>query len=121
MTIVMVYFIVMIKVNIFEAKAKLSEYVDRAAKGEHVVICKRNHPVAELRRVEAARTTPRPIGALEEPFEVPASFFEPLPDEAINPFYPAGEDEGGHTRVAEAGKRDGHRSADAKRPRTRRR
>jgi prevent-host-death family protein len=111
----------MTKVNIFEAKAKLSEYVDRAVKGEHIVICKRNRPVAELRRVEATRTSPRPIGALETPFEVPASFFDALPDEAIDPFYPDGEHEGGQTRVAEAGEHHAPRSAGARRSRPRRR
>ena len=46
---------VMIMVNIFEAKAKLSEYIEAAARGEQVVICKHNQPVAELRPVEQAR------------------------------------------------------------------
>jgi prevent-host-death family protein len=41
----------MIVINIHEAKAKLSEYLDKVAAGEHVVICKRNRPVAELRAV----------------------------------------------------------------------
>ena len=45
----------MLMVNIAEAKAKLSEYVDAVAKGEHVIICNRNRPVAELRAIEPAR------------------------------------------------------------------
>jgi antitoxin (DNA-binding transcriptional repressor) of toxin-antitoxin stability system len=36
-----------IVINIYEAKAKLSEYLDAAASGETVVICKRNRPVEE--------------------------------------------------------------------------
>ena len=52
----------MIVVNIFEAKAKLSEYLDMAAQGERVLICKRNRPVVELHAVQSARTAPRPIG-----------------------------------------------------------
>ena len=55
----------MIVVNIHEAKAKLSEYLDKVAAGERVVICKRNHPVAELRAVEQKRTEPRPLGRRE--------------------------------------------------------
>jgi prevent-host-death family protein len=39
----------MIMVNIFEAKAKLSEYLEAVARGERVLICNRNRPVAELR------------------------------------------------------------------------
>ena len=97
----MVYYLTMIRINIFEAKAKLSEYLDRVGKGERVVICKRNHPVAELRRVEATRTAPRPIGGLKGTFVVPASFFEPLPDEVIESFYPGGDAVGGDAKVAE--------------------
>jgi prevent-host-death family protein len=46
----------MLMVNIAEAKAKLSEYVEAVANGEHVIICNRNRPVAELRAIEAARS-----------------------------------------------------------------
>jgi antitoxin (DNA-binding transcriptional repressor) of toxin-antitoxin stability system len=101
MTIRMVYYRTMIRVNIFEAKAKLSEYLDRVGKGERIVICKRNHPVAELRRVEAARTAPRPIGGLKGTFVVPASFFEPLPDAVIDSFYPGGDPVARTVKVAE--------------------
>jgi prevent-host-death family protein len=76
---------VMGKVNIFEVKAKLSEYLDRAAAGERILICRHNTPVAELRPVDAARTTERPIGPLEgrPTFELPASFFEPMADDDV--------------------------------------
>jgi antitoxin (DNA-binding transcriptional repressor) of toxin-antitoxin stability system len=72
----------MTKVNIFVVKAKLSEYVDRAANGECVVICRHNRPVAELRALETVRADPRPVGPLagRPTFEVPASFFEPMAD-----------------------------------------
>jgi prevent-host-death family protein len=65
---------------------KLSEYLDRAARGERVVIYRHNTPVAQLGPVESVRTEPRPIGPLpgETPFEVPASFFEPLSDEELD-------------------------------------
>ena len=76
---------VMIVVNIHEAKAKLSEYLEAAARGERVMICNRNRPVAELRAVEAVRTAPRPIG-LAEGFSVPESFFDPLPDDMLDAF-----------------------------------
>ena len=70
----------MIKVNVFEIKARLSEYLDRVAKGERVIVCRHNKPIAELRPLEHGRTEPRPIGPLEgrPRFDVPASFFEPL-------------------------------------------
>ena len=68
----------MIVINIYEAKARLSEFIEAAAKGERVVICRRNQPVAELRPVASARRTPRPVGGSKWEFGVPASFFEPL-------------------------------------------
>ena len=76
----------MIKVNVFEVKAKFSEYLDRALHGEQIVICRHNKPVAELRAIEEVRTQPRPIGALpgRPTFQVPPSFFEPLPAEELD-------------------------------------
>ena len=70
----------MIKANVFELKAKLSDYLDRTARGERIVICRHNKPVAELRAIQEVRTEPRPIGPLagRPTFEIPASFFEPL-------------------------------------------
>jgi prevent-host-death family protein len=76
----------MIVVNIFEAKAKLSEYLDMAANGERVLICKRNRPVVELHAVQSARTAPRPIGLARGRVAVPPSFFDPLPDDVLRGF-----------------------------------
>ena len=105
---------VMSKVNVFEMKAKLSEYLDRAMRGERIVICRHNKPVAELRAIEEVRTEPRPIGPLpgRPTFEVPPSFFDPLPQEeldlwdgvaATDPLSPAWTRHagGGASRVAE--------------------
>jgi prevent-host-death family protein len=76
----------MIVINIHDAKAKLSEYLDKVAAGERVLICKRNQPVAELRAVEQKRTEPRPIGGVEG-IVIPPSFFEPMPDDWLDTFY----------------------------------
>jgi len=73
-------------INIHEAKAKLSEYLEAAARGERVLICKRNRPVAELRPIEPARTALRPFGGVKG-VTVPESFFEPLPEEVLGAFY----------------------------------
>ena len=75
------YDLVMIKANIFEIKAKLSEYLDRVSQGEQIVICRHNKPVAELRAVDEIRTERRPMGPLpgRPTFTIPTSFFEPLP------------------------------------------
>lgn len=99
----------MIVVNIHEAKAKLSEYLDAVAGGETVVICKRNRPVAELRAVEQKRTEPRPIGGGPYTFAVPDSFFEPMPDAWLDAFYngPVFPEATKPSRVAERGPADG--------------
>ena len=77
----------MIKVNVFEAKARLSQYLDRLERGERIVICKRNRPIAELRPIEAEPTALRPVGGVKGQLVVPRSFFEPLPDDLIDGFY----------------------------------
>jgi prevent-host-death family protein len=76
----------MIVINIHEAKAKLSEYLDAVADGERVVICKRNRPVAELRAVEQKRAEPRPLGGIKG-IVIPPSFFDPMPDDWLDDFY----------------------------------
>ena len=96
----MVMYMTMIIVNIAEAKAKLSEYLDAVAAGERVLISKRNTPVAELRAVAAPRTEPRPIGLAAGQFTVPATFFEPLPDDVIDAFE-GGDGARTQSRVAE--------------------
>ena len=88
-------------VNIYEAKAKLSEFLDLAARGERVLICKRNRPIAELRAVESARTEPRPIGLARGRVAVPDSFFQPLPDDMLDAFDGV-ERRAGLLQVAEA-------------------
>lgn len=94
----------MIVVNIHEVKAKLSEYLDAVERGERVMICKRNRPVAELRAVEPKRTDPRPIGGGPYSFTVPDSFFEPMPDDWLDEFYkgPIFPEQRKASRVAEA-------------------
>ena len=73
------------KVNIFEAKARLSEYLDLVEGGERVVICRRNRPIAELRALPAVRGGPRPLGGTE--LQIPDVFFDPLPADVEDSFY----------------------------------
>ena len=87
----MTNYMVMINVNVHEVKAKLSEYLARVEAGEVVMICRRNVPVAELRAVAVPLDGARPRGLAKDSFEVPASFFEPLPEEVVNAFLGEGE------------------------------
>lgn len=81
----MIYCWGMPKVNISEAKALLSSLLDQAQRGETVVICRRNIPVAELRPVPLERTSPRRVG-IDRGMKIPDSFCEPLPGELIEAF-----------------------------------
>lgn len=76
----------MIRLNIHEAKTHLSRYLARLARGELIVLCKRNVPIAEIRPLRQPRTERRPVGLAKERFQVPESFFEPLPDDLIEAF-----------------------------------
>ena len=74
-----------IKVNIAEAKARLSSYLDSVEQGETVVLCRRNVPIAEIRALPKPPQKERPIG-IDRGMRVPDSFFEPLPDEMLRAF-----------------------------------
>ena len=82
---------VMTKANVFEIKARLSHYLAAVERGEVVVICKRNQPVAELRAIGVVRSIPRPVGGAAGKVVVPASFFDPLPEAVLTTFYPIDE------------------------------
>ena len=89
----------MLMVNIADAKAKLSEYVDAVARGERVIICNRNKPVAELRAVEQTAVGPRDLAPMfpGETFMTDA-FFEPMPEDELREWY---GDPASPARVAE--------------------
>ena len=108
---------VMFKTNVAEVKARLSEFLDRAARGERIVICRHNKPVAELRPVEDTRTEPRPIGPLpgRPAFEVPPSFFEPMPEDEIELWEGVGSTHPMPDTASPAGRRPS-RAAEARAP-----
>ncbi|HVL66746.1 MAG TPA: type II toxin-antitoxin system prevent-host-death family antitoxin [Vicinamibacterales bacterium] len=89
----------MIMVNIFEAKAKLSEYVEAVGRGERVVICNRNRPVAELRAIATAPAVRR-LGTAAGAVTMSAAFNDPLPDDLLDAFE-GRESGGGASRAAE--------------------
>jgi len=78
----------MLMVNIADMKARLSEYVEAAARGERVLICNRNKPVAELRAVEQAPAQPRDLSPMYpgQTFMTDA-FFEPMTDADLREWY----------------------------------
>ena len=78
----------MLMVNIADAKAKLSEYVEAVARGEVVIICNRNKPVAELRAVEQASIGPRDLSPMHPGFTfMTDAFFEPMSAAELEEWY----------------------------------
>jgi prevent-host-death family protein len=72
-------------VNLYEAKTQLSRLVERAARGEEIVIAKAGQPKARL--VPLARPQPpRMPGAWKGRVVIAADFDAPLPDEVIAAF-----------------------------------
>jgi prevent-host-death family protein len=72
-------------VNLYEAKTHLSELVERAARGEEVIIAKAGEPKARL--VPLARPSkPRKPGDWKGRVVVSPDFDAPLPDEILAAF-----------------------------------
>jgi prevent-host-death family protein len=90
---------VMTMVNIADAKAKLSELIDAAARGEQVIICNRNEPVAELRPIEIVRT-PRVLTPVYPDWTIDAAFFDPLDENDLDAWH--GGPDARSTRVSES-------------------
>ncbi len=73
------------KVNIYEAKTRLSQLVEEAASGRDVVIARAGRPVARLTRL-AKTGGKRRLGVLDGRFRIPDDFNRPLPDEVLRRF-----------------------------------
>ena len=76
----------MIKLNIHEAKTHLSRYLAKLKAGDRILLCRHNHPIAEITPLPQMEARPRPIGLAKGQFTVPRSFFDPLPDDVLQLF-----------------------------------
>ncbi|WP_341644900.1 type II toxin-antitoxin system Phd/YefM family antitoxin [Thauera sp. SDU_THAU2] len=62
-------------VNIHEAKTQLSRLVDRAARGEPIIIAKAGHPMVKLVPLDTVDVqAPRRLGFLAGQIQVPPDF-----------------------------------------------
>jgi prevent-host-death family protein len=73
------------KVNIYEAKTRLSQLVEEAAAGRDIVIARAGRPVARLTRLTPARGKRR-LGVLDGRFRIPEDFNRPLPATLLRAF-----------------------------------
>jgi prevent-host-death family protein len=71
------------QVNIHEAKTHLSRLI---AAGEEVIIARYGEPVAKLVPIRSKSEARKP-GSAKDRFEIPDSFFDPLPDSVVDGFY----------------------------------
>jgi prevent-host-death family protein len=72
-------------VNIYDAKTRLSQLVDKAAAGEDVVIGRNGKPLVRITRLEGPKRTIR-FGLLKGKLTVPRDFDAPLPEGTLAGF-----------------------------------
>jgi prevent-host-death family protein len=72
-------------INIHSAKTQLSKLIDAAERGEEIIIARAGEPVAKLVALQNQRPS-RKAGSMKGLFEVPESFFDPLPEGILDAF-----------------------------------
>ena len=72
-------------VNIYEAKTRLSQLVDKAAAGEDVVVSRNGKPLVRITRLEVPKRHVT-FGVLAGKRSGPANFDEPLGDDVLAGF-----------------------------------
>jgi prevent-host-death family protein len=76
----------MTRVNIAEAKARLSELIEAALQGEEVVIARRNEPLVRLSAIRGPARRPQ-FGMFKGRIQMADDFDEPLSD--FGPYMPS--------------------------------
>jgi antitoxin (DNA-binding transcriptional repressor) of toxin-antitoxin stability system len=72
-------------VNIYEAKTRLSQLVDKAAGGEDVVVSRNGKPLVRITRLLSPKRQIK-FGVLKGKLRIAADFDAPLPDELLASF-----------------------------------
>jgi prevent-host-death family protein len=72
-------------VNIYDAKTRFSQLVDKAAAGEDVIVSRNGKPLVRITRLDSARRQIQ-FGILEGKIIIAPDFDSPLPDEVIAGF-----------------------------------
>jgi antitoxin (DNA-binding transcriptional repressor) of toxin-antitoxin stability system len=84
----LVYYLVMSSrtLNMHDAKTHLSGYIARLKRGERIILCRRNIPVAEIRPLPKDLASDRPRGLLKGAATIPPAFWDPLPEDLQSAF-----------------------------------
>jgi prevent-host-death family protein len=72
-------------VNIYEAKTRLSQLVEKAASGEDVVVSRNGKPLARITQLEP-RKRRITFGVLKGKVKIAADFGAPLPNDVLAGF-----------------------------------
>ena len=75
----------MSKINIHNAKTNLSRLIEKAAKGDEVIISRAGEPVARLVPIKTAAARRRK-GLLKNKIKIRPGFYKPLPEAVIAAF-----------------------------------
>jgi prevent-host-death family protein len=73
-------------INVYQAKTRLSELIERAAAGEEVVIARHGRPVARLVAYSRPRRKRRRLGVLAGRVRMARNFDAPLPPKLLAAF-----------------------------------
>jgi prevent-host-death family protein len=73
-------------INVAAAKARLPELIERAARGEEIVLSRAGKPRARLMPLDTSRKALRVPGKGKGRFRISRDFDEPLPPEVISSF-----------------------------------
>lgn len=73
-------------INVAAAKARLPELIERAARGEEIVLSRAGKPRARLVPLDASRKALRVPGKGKGRFRITRDFDEPLPPEVVSSF-----------------------------------
>ena len=69
-------------VTIHQAKTNLSKLIERASRGEEIIIARGSKPVAKLVPLGVVNGKRQP-GSWKGKFELSPDFFDPLPDDEL--------------------------------------
>jgi prevent-host-death family protein len=70
-------------ITIHKAKTQLSRLIEKACRGEEIVIARGNTPVVKLVALPAGRKTKRTPGSLKGKISYTADAFDPLTDQEL--------------------------------------
>ena len=76
----------MVHVNVHEAKTHLSRYLERVERGETIILCRHNRPIAEIRPLAAAVGKARRFGLDRGLVVIEPEFFKPLDEDTLRAF-----------------------------------